>query len=199
MCDEPSPLARNAESALSGDLLRLIATYNVDAALIVDHHGIVRFANPAAAHLFGRPPERLINQPFGLPLLVNRVSDIELLRPDGTVVFAELRVESILWQECPAFLAALHDITARKRAEQLLIESQRLLRTALDGLSARIAILDQNGIVVAVNQHWRAALTGDDSPEPRAGIGANYVAVWSAAATPEAHRVTAGLRDVLQG
>lgn len=199
MCDEPLPLARNAETALSGDLLPLIATHNVDAALIVDGHGIVRFTNPAAAHLFGRPLERLMNQPFGLPLLVNRVSDIELLRPDGTVVFAELRVESILWQGCPAFLAALHDITARKRAEQLLIESQRLLRMALDGLSARIAILDQNGSIVAVNQNWRAALTDADFPEPRAGIGANYLAIWAAATMPEAPGVTAGLRDVLHG
>ncbi len=199
MCDEFLPLARNAETVLSGDLLRLIATHNVDAALIVDDRGIVQFANPAAARLFGRPPERLINQPFGLPLVTNRVCDIELLRPDGTMVFAELRVESILWQGCPAFLAALHDITARKRAEQLLIDSQRLLRTALDGLSARIAILDQKGVIVAVNQNWRAALNGDDSPEPRAGIGGNYLAIWAVSAMPEAPAVTAGLRKVLQG
>jgi len=199
MCDEPLPLARNAESALSGDPLRLIATHNVDAALIVDDHGIVRFVNPAAARLFGRSPEGLINQPFGLPLLVNRVSDIELLRPDGTVVFAELRVEAIRWEGSPAFLGKLRDITARKRAEHLLIESQRLLRLALDGLSARIAILDQHGSVVAVNQNWRAALAGDDSPEPRAGVGANYLAVWAAAALPEARGVIAGLRDVLHG
>ncbi|MGQ9925563.1 MAG: sensor domain-containing protein [Chloroflexaceae bacterium] len=199
MCNESLPLARNAESPLYSDLLRLIATHNVDAALIVDDHGIVRFANPAAARLFGRPPESLTNQPFGLPLLVNQVSDIELLRPDGTVVFAELRLESILWQGCPAFMAKLRDITTRKRAEQLLIESQRLLRLALDGLSARIAILDQHGSIVAVNQNWRAALASDDSPEPRASIGANYLAVWAATTLPETPRVIAGLSDVLQG
>lgn len=198
MYDEPLPLARNAKSALYVDLLRLIR-HNADAALIVDHQGVVRFANSAAAQLFGRPPEYLLNQPFGRPLRTNRVTDIELLRPDGTVVFAELRVESISWQGRPAFLARLHDITARKRAEQLLLESQRLLRTALDGLSARIAILDQHGVIVAVNQNWRAALTSEDCPEPRAGIGANYLATWIATDIPEAPKVAAGLRDVLQG
>ncbi|MCS6882040.1 MAG: EAL domain-containing protein [Oscillochloridaceae bacterium] len=198
MYDEPLPLARNVRSTLFGDLLRLI-TQNADAALIVDYHGIVRFANSAAAHLFGRPPESLINQPFGRPLRVNRVSDIEVLRPDGAVVFAELRVEPIAWQGRPAFLARLHDITARKRAEQLLLESQRLLRTALDSLSARIAILDQHGVIVAVNQNWRAALTSDSPSEPRAGVGANYPAIWAAATIPEAHSITTGLRDVLQG
>ncbi len=199
MCDKPLPLARNAESAQPGDLLRLIATHNVDAALVVDQHGIVQFANAAAAHLFGRPPERLINQPFGLPLLVNRVSDIELLRPDGTVVFAELRVEVIAWQGSQAFLAALRDITARKRAEQLLIESQRLLRMALDGLSARIAILDQYGVIVAINEAWRIALMDNDSPDPRAGVGANYLTAWTVAPIPQAPSVTTGLRDVLEG
>ncbi|MFQ3663009.1 MAG: EAL domain-containing protein [Chloroflexaceae bacterium] len=199
MYDEPLPLACNVESAQSGDLLGLIATHNVDAALIVDQHGIVQFANQAAAYLFGRPPERLVNQPFGLPLVVNRVSDIELLRPDGTVVFAELRVEVITWQGGQAFLAALHDITARKRAEQLLIESQRLLRMALDGLTARIAILDQYGVVAAINEAWRMALMDDDSPEPRAGVGANYLRAWAAAPVPQAPSVTVGLLDVLEG
>ncbi len=199
MRDEPLPLACNAESAQPGDLLRLIATHNVDAALVVDQHGIVQFANAAAAHLFGRPLEQLIHQPFGLPLALNRVSDIELLRPDGTVVFAELRVEVIAWQGSQAFLAALHDITDRKRAEQLLIESQRLLRMALDGLAARIAILDQYGVVAATNEAWRAALTEAASPEPRAGVGANYLTAWAAATLPQARSITAGLLDVLKG
>lgn len=199
MDNDTPPSHQHAEPAQASDPLRLIAAHSVDGMLIVDPHGLVRFANPAAARLFGRSVECLLGQPLGLPLVVGEATDLELLQPGGAVIFAELWVEPIRWQGGPAFLAALRDITARKRTEQLLIETQQLLRTALDSLSAQIAILDADGAIAAVNEAWRAGTRRDGDDGAPVGVGANYLALWENADTAEAPTAVVGLRDVLQG
>lgn len=190
---------QNVGIAMTSDPLWLVATSVSNAALVVDQVGVVRFANAAAARLFGRNPKHLLGQPLGLPLTANGTTDIELLRPDGTIRFAELRVTDIVWQDEPAFLATLYDITERKRTEQLLIESQQLLRTTLDELTAQVAILDHNGCIAAVNRAWRLAMARNIAPELCAGPGADYVAVWAALDTDAARAVLNGLTEVLWG
>lgn len=47
------------------------------------------------------------------------------------------------------------DITERKQAELAVRKSEAFKRAILDSVNAHIAVLDQQGIVVAVNQPWR--------------------------------------------
>ena len=79
-------------------------------------------------------------------------------------------------------------------------ESHRFLQSALDALSAQIAIVDSEGKIMAVNAPWRrfaAALPWKD-----AGLGQSYLAVWEqafAANLEDAPRILAGVRNVLEG
>jgi signal transduction histidine kinase/GAF domain-containing protein len=77
--------------------------------------------------------------------------------------------------------------------------SQELQQT-LDSLSAHIAILDESGEIIAVNEAWRAfAVANGDDPE-RVSEGANYLRVCESAAdlnSEEAAAFAEGIRSVL--
>ncbi|MDB4900540.1 MAG: sensor protein, partial [Gemmatimonadetes bacterium] len=99
--------------------LRAIIESLADGIVIVDRHGVIRFANPAAARLFTRSPEALIGTPLGTPLTAGETTEMEIVRRGGgEIVYAELRVVETEWEGEPAELVSLRDVTDRKYAEE---------------------------------------------------------------------------------
>jgi PAS domain S-box-containing protein len=93
------------------------------------------------------------------------------------------------------------EFDARLRLEALR-ESQLLLQSALDALTASIAIVDQAGRIAAVNQAWRQFAHADNRTWPGDGVGMEYVEVWQLAFTcaPAVSReILRGLRSVIAG
>lgn len=90
-----------------------------EAIVILDSHGVVRFANGAAQELLGRSDEDLIGQPFGLPSDPGE-HDITITRPDGDNRFAEMRIVDTRWGGVPARVAALNDVTVRRKLEETM-------------------------------------------------------------------------------
>jgi PAS domain S-box-containing protein len=87
-------------------------------------------------------------------------------------------------------------------AESTLRESYQFLHSTLDSLSAHIAILDQSGMIVAVNEAWRQAPESDNPVRAGYGVGFNYMALCDTAAaggSQEAAACAAGLRSVMAG
>lgn len=77
-----------------------------------------------------------------------------------------------------------------------------LLVRALDALSAEVAIIDEVGRIVAVNQSWRDFARTNGFADESAGVGSNYLSICDraeGAAAHEASAVAAGLRSVLAG
>ena len=100
------------------------------------------------------------------------------------------------------FIAQVQDITARKREEDELRASENFVRSALDGLREHVAILDESGAVLTVNQAWRAG--GDNAAPLCANIqaGADYLALCQAESGANAvtgQRIAVGVRKVLSG
>ena len=96
----------------------------------------------------------------------------------------------------------LVDITALKQYEADLLKSYQELEVAaerqsaiLDSLPAQIALLDKDGVIVAVNQAWRVSADGIGQSE--AWIGKSYFATAPCGA--DALHVHAGTRAVLRG
>jgi PAS domain S-box-containing protein len=92
-------------------------------------------------------------------------------------------------------------ITARKHSEAIVQESNRYARTILDGLGAAIAVLDQAGVVLSVNQAWRA-LAMSHSGIADVGCGSNYLAGCDNACGNEhldGMVIAAGIRQVIAG
>ncbi len=93
------------------------------------------------------------------------------------------------------------DITERKRAEQALAESERFARSTLDALSTHIAILDENGLILATNRAWRE-FGAVNSATTEVGVGANYLDACDRATGPgsdEGATVARSIRAVISG
>ena len=80
--------------------------------------------------------------------------------------------------------------------------SEELARTVLDSLSAHIAILDANGIILETNRAWRNFSTQSGVPKDFEYRGINYLSICDATAGSDAdiaHDVAAGIRAVIDG
>jgi transcriptional regulator with PAS, ATPase and Fis domain len=95
-----------------------IVNISMDGIVIVDSLGTILFVNPAAKLLFGRKEEELLGEPFGFPIVAGEVTELEIAGRMRKQTLVEMRVAGVEWEEKPAFLATLHDITARKLAEK---------------------------------------------------------------------------------
>jgi PAS domain S-box-containing protein len=93
------------------------------------------------------------------------VRGMPILGEDGTLV---------------EWFGASIDVTEQKRTEEALAESERFARSTLDALSARIAVLDECGLILAVNRAWREFALANP-PQSDIGVGANYLAVCDTA------------------
>jgi two-component system NarL family sensor kinase len=80
------------------------------------------------------------------------------------------------------------------------VETEALLRSTLDSLSAHIAVLDASGTIVAVNNAWRTFARESGYVGANFGVGANYVSVCEAGdESSEARATAAALREIMAG
>ena len=121
---------RRSTRRSSQTVLRQIVERLADGIVVVSADGRIRFANPAAERLFGRTAKELVGQEFGFPLSSSEATEIEIVRRGSGVVVAELRLVDAAWEDEPAMLVSLRDVTDRKQAEvrEKLLESERHAR-----------------------------------------------------------------------
>jgi DNA-binding CsgD family transcriptional regulator len=80
--------------------------------------------------------------------------------------------------------------------------SDPLAVAVLNSLSAHIAILDADGVIVQTNQAWRAYASRNRLRGTPDAVGANYLAICDATRgrdAKDAQRVAAGIRQVIAG
>ncbi|MGD9192800.1 MAG: SpoIIE family protein phosphatase [Desulfobacterales bacterium] len=80
--------------------------------------------------------------------------------------------------------------------------SGSLAKTVLDSLSANIAILDENGVILETNQAWKNYATINQMQGSNDSIGVNYLELCDATTGKEAkdaRNVAAGIRSVIKG
>jgi len=125
------------ERASDRTRLRVIVERIADGIIIADREGVIQFANPAAETLFGRPADDLVGEHFGFPIVREDTSAIEVVRPGGEVLHAELRVADIDWESESSFLISLRDVTDRKRAEEQArqLQQEQAARTEAEAAS----------------------------------------------------------------
>jgi DNA-binding CsgD family transcriptional regulator len=82
-----------------------------------------------------------------------------------------------------------------------LCYSSEEARTVLDSLSAHIAILDENGIILDTNRAWRTFAVKSGMPEGYTSIGDDYLEICDATKGEEganARTVADGIRSVIE-
>lgn len=161
----------NAAALLESETrFRTLVQLSPDAVLVVAQGRIV-YANPAAGTLLGADrAEALHDQPIDrinhpdcrdviaertrLILSENRVAplmDLKWLRLDGRAIDVEVTASSISWHGRPAIQAIARDVSARRIAENELIERDRLIRTILETTTAAVFTTDEHGLILTAN------------------------------------------------
>lgn len=98
--------------------LHTIIQSNADGIIVTNRDGVVRFVNPAAEALFSRKAEEMLGTPFGFPTVAGKPAELDIPQRSGQALVAEMRVVEVEWDDEPAALASLRDITERKRLER---------------------------------------------------------------------------------
>ena len=103
-------------------------------------------------------------------------------------------------------IGVMVDITESKRAEEALRASEVFSLSILDSVNAEIAVLNHEGVIIAVNEPWKrfARDNGVEAgrPAPRTGVGTDYLSVCGPddeSREREPAGVRAGIRAVLDG
>jgi signal transduction histidine kinase/CheY-like chemotaxis protein len=171
--------------------IRFLVERNADGILVVDEEGVVLFANPAAADIFGRPHRALVGTPIGVPVTAGETAEVAIHRPDGRQLEAEVRVVETVWGHRPARLASLRDISARKAMEERLSHAAKM--EAVGRLTAGIAH-DFNNLLTVVLGNLESAQRKLDVDQPAVSSALENAARGARRAAGLTHRLLAFAR-----
>ncbi|MBI4672895.1 MAG: PAS domain S-box protein [Chloroflexi bacterium] len=173
-------LLREREELLS----RVLDTVE-DGIYIVDKQGKMTFSNRATKRIIGATHEEIAasvyndahwqittldgepfpkaEQPYSRVMATGEpVYNVEqsIRRPDGTRVTVSINAAPLHGAQGQVIgeVAAMSDITERKRAEQELHRQKELLQTVFDHIPVMIGVFDANGEYTLVNHEWEQTL-----------------------------------------
>ncbi len=191
------------------------------AIVATDVAGVVTYWNHAAEDLYGWPAAEALGQHILtiLPMEQFRARDRQTLASlaEGDASSGEYLMRHRDGHAIPILATAVPvrdeagavvgrigvstDISTRVQAEQALRESERFAYATIDALEEHIAILDERGVILAVNAAWRTFGQNNGGSDAQAGVGTNYLAASDAAAQAGdamAGQMAQGIRDVLE-
>ena len=183
----------------------------VDGVITIDDQGRIESVNPAVERLFGHKPEGLVGnnvrmlmpEPFrgehdgylrrylttGEKRIIGMGREVQALRKDGSVFFADLTISEVQLHDCRIFTGFVRDITLRKQAEGVLAE-----RTRLAELTANVGVaLTKGGTLRAILQGCCEAIVHH--------LDAAFTRVWTISESGEflELQASAGLKVALDG
>lgn len=154
------------------------------------------------------PADLELEQPFFEELQKGKGTHYHIekrfFRKDGSEIWGHVSVSRVNAKDGkpPLVIGMLDDITARKAAEKELRASEARLNSTLNVLTAAIAILDGEGVIIAANASWRKLAEELEMGPRSAGIGANFIERCAEAKddTPaSAREIASRARSLLRG
>jgi two-component system NtrC family sensor kinase len=162
---------KQAEQALqkSEERYRVLAE-NAGEAIFVVQDDVVKFINRKGVELCGYSGEELASRPFtrfiypdDIHMVADRylkrlrgelgpqTYDFRIVRKDGAIRWGELNAVSISWEDRPAVLCFMNDVTEHKEAEEALSQSEERYRTILEEMEDAYFEVDLGGHLTFVN------------------------------------------------
>ena len=215
---------RLSQKALNASLGRYLDFY--DRAPVgyctVSEQGLILQANLTASTLLGMERGRLLKQKLSDFILDEDQDRYYLacrqLSETASPLSCELRIArkkgKAVWVHLtstlargdggvPEFRVVLTDINERKLMDAKLQQSESFNLAILDSVSAEIAVLDREGVILSVNRAWQRFASENGispgKPVPHTGIGANYLAVCQTSAGSSAISARDGIQALIEG
>lgn len=176
--------------------IRALIENSSDSFTLLDSRGHVLYLSPATTRMLGYSSEDLMGTNiFDIVHPDDRREILQLFvsnigNPDARVG-AEYRIRhkngTWKWQDSSgvnklfdpginAVIISSRDITEKKRVEQELRQSEALNKSVLQALANQIAVLNQDGTILAVNDAWtKFAQENGNTSLTGAEVGCNYL------------------------
>ncbi len=202
-----------------------------EGALTLTHDGVVTYANLRFAAMLQRPLQQVIGSlisdylvPEGKAVLARLLTgqrqqsaELDLLTADGLCIPTLLTVNRFAVDGMPDTLCMVATDLTRQRIGEAAIQGRRelleivdeqsrsaeRLRMVLASLPAHVALLDECGVIISVNEAWKRFAQSNGMPGDYYGVGRSYLSdcdlVTDPAAANDAARAGACIRAVLSG
>jgi len=131
-----------------------IVERSADGIIVVDRNGIFHFINKTGETLLGRKSDELLGTVFGFPIVEGVFSEVDIIRKNGEVGTAEMRLEETFWKGKPSYLVLLRDITESKRMEEMIKESEQRYRDLVEKSGIAISLDDEKGNIKYINERF---------------------------------------------
>jgi PAS domain S-box-containing protein len=169
---------QHAEEALrrSEQRFQVALTTMAEGLLLLDNAGHVVMSNPAAAHLLGHDPQRILGMAIADALIYARLDDerplsaadlpqflgvgtadpqsevtLSIVRPDASIATALVNTRPLAHGgTIEGTVITMHDVTERQRLQTQVLQAQRM--DAIGRLSAGIAH-DFNNLLMVINNY----------------------------------------------
>ena len=214
----------DADLARSESKFRTLLEAAPDAMMIHDSTGRIQILNAQAEKLFGYRRDELIGRTMELlmperyrrdhvrhrksytpqspPRPMGTGLTLFALHKDGREIPVEISLSNLGADGGAMVISSIRDISGRVAAEEALRQSQRLAQSTFEAIPASLAVLDENGVIVSINDAWRDLADACPGSPAACGPGESYVDACLASTSEETEavgRLAAGLREVLAG
>jgi len=185
----------NVEQALAESEKKYRALVdNASETIIVAQDGLIKFANNKAFQLLGYKNDELLGRPFlqfihtdDRNMVLRRYQarmemqsvpdryDFRLVHKDGRIKWVQIHAALFDWEQRPATLNLLTDISSQRIAEQEQRKSEKLMQIVAENYPRSfIAIIDQNLKLIFLSGHEM-----QEHPDALTYTGKNVLEVFS--------------------
>ncbi len=110
-------------SPSNADCFRQLIEQDTDGVMVLHSDGTVLFANPASLKILNLCQEELFSKPFPYPIEAGGITEVEIKSQNSEKPgVIEIKASAIEWENKPALLITLHDITEMQEIERLKAE-----------------------------------------------------------------------------
>ena len=154
---------------------KALVQHAADVICVIDLSGKLMSVNPASKSVWGYKPDELVGKQVSdfivtedvnttMKSLMGAEKSIDKIYFENRFLKKNGQIVDMLWSAHVSatdrgLFCIAHDITERKRAEQLLRESEERLRVILESLPAGVAVIGSSGQIEFMN-HAAMELTG---------------------------------------
>ena len=209
---------KQAQSAI-GQLAAIVVS-SEDAIIGKTLGGIITSWNQSAERIFGYAAKEVLghnkslllppDRPTEVTDILTRIQKGEIIhhyetvrrRKNGTLIDVALSVSPVRDFDGNLIGASTiaRDITERRKTEEAFRQSERLVNSTMNSLTAQLCVVDDMGQILATNKRWNKFAKDNNGNLKKLGIGNNYFSVCiqaSQSGDKSAGKFLNGLKKVL--